>query len=629
LNTENTYAVRARAYDTDTEHGLSFSLDNLRLTNVALARALPENPTWLANHSDWKNPQNWSPAGVPVATWDANVISAAPGPKRVDVNDDTSVNKLTIGGLSSPMVVSLNAGTMTVAQSVTIGLNGQLSLSGGSLATPRIELRSNGNLSLPPGSSGFDIPIQSAGGTISIDALSASFDLASPVTYIGPTNISVRGTANFTGQQAMGSDAAVILREGSVRMARLHGPNADLTVVNGASLESSRIYTRNLTVGGTLRVQPSENPFLSAVMVGLPSYPGAYTQAPGGRVIFTAAGNAPEEYGSMGADTLRLAGSMAFELKNGFTPQLGQSFDLIWAGFREGDFDAYVLPVLPGSAAFQLGWSDPSKLTLNIVESEPIDWISPAQTSAWSDPNNWSTGLPPATHSGPRVAGNSNYDKRVTVDVNATVHRITIASSQAAMDVIVPEGKLLLATDRIVVEDGGRLDIQNGNVVSSAIELAGGTLRGIGTADTAVVSEHGRIEVNDPSGGLTLTAGLFFTANGAVEKAGLGTLIVQGSVVGEGDISVTEGTLVMPAATLDSLSISGASSLVRIELGSGTVVLKSLTFASSAAELKAVPEPSTLALIATGVLAIVVRRSRRLSQSVRRRFCPSLHALSR
>jgi hypothetical protein len=172
----------------------------------------------------------------------------------------------------------------------------------------------------------------------------------------------------------------------------------------------------------------------------------------------------------------------------------------------------------------------------------------------------------------------SPQDQSVLLDKNATVHGVTIAGSadRGSMSVVVPENRLLLATDRIVVESGGRLDLQRGNVVSSAVELRGGTLTGAGTMTTPVVAEQGTINVPNLTQDLTLNGSVTITASGLLHKNGPGQLNLRGPVSG-GTFFASQGITESSAVKLGSLAIGESQSTFRLRPSSGTSVINILT----------------------------------------------------
>jgi autotransporter-associated beta strand protein len=322
-----------------------------------------------------------------------------------------------------------------------------------------------------------------------------------------------------------------------------------------------------------------------------------------------------------------LAGTLDVRLSGGFAPVLGNTFDLFTFASRSGMFQNVLFPVLQGPAAFQLDYSNPTKVTLRMVTPQSINWVGPAPSSTWSNPANWSGGTVPTTNSDPQLFNSVPTAKEAVLDSDATVHRVTIGGTTATMGLAVPSNKTLHATDRVVIEEGGRLDLLQGQVTSSAIDLAGGTLRGASETATPVVVQQGTIDVPDPRQALTLEGPLMIDPDGSLLKTGPGDLIVAGPLADGGSITVSDGTMVAPAAKLDSLTIAGEGTIFRLRPGSGTMVLKSLVFAADnpaavatkgSTQMATIPEPQSIMYVVCAFVVLLVLRKFRMNQN---RFC--------
>src|SRR4051794_35469978 len=81
---------------------------------------------------NWATAANWNPNQVPGASDNAYITTG--GTYTVTVNAATSVNSVTVGGMSGTQTLSLTAGTFTINLASAMGTNGVLSLAGGTLA---------------------------------------------------------------------------------------------------------------------------------------------------------------------------------------------------------------------------------------------------------------------------------------------------------------------------------------------------------------------------------------------------------------------------------------------------------------------------------------------------------------
>jgi hypothetical protein len=348
-----------------------------------------------------------------------------------------------------------------------------------------------------------------------------------------------------------------------------------------------------------------------------------YTQGNGGELVFALAGTVPDrEYGRMVVDEegfLSLDGTLTVEFVNGFTPQIGQSFDLITAPGRDGDFERYLVPMMPGPKAFHLAWSDAARLTLNVVQPEPIESVG---GGSWTDENTWSTFAVPETHSHVILSGGG----ATLFNRHATVHSVTIAGQTLRINL-----GSLLATDRIVVQDGGTLTLfPLSGVTSPLVHLQGGTLRGEGTVAAPVIVDEATIHTPNTNSMITLQDTVSFAAGGSLVKTGPGILSIEGAISGEGDLNVQDGKLIAPATKLDSLTISGASSVFQLRPDSGTLVLNNFTISDAAAPLEfggetaashgttAIPEPTTSMLTVALLVMLAARSSFRAGCKSRR-----------
>jgi hypothetical protein len=405
-----------------------------------------------------------------------------------------------------------------------------------------------------------DIQQGAVNGTLTIGASAANAVQANRISIgVGP------GTANGSLRFAGGSLSADVIERGTGTAAFdwTGGTLRVNTFGNGAQLF-------DLNNAGSGRLSPG-------VPIGVTNIRGNYVQGPSAASQLDLGGTTPatghDQINVTGSATL--AGTLDVRFSGGFTPVLGNTFDLLTFASRSGMFQNVLLPTLPGPTAFQLDYSVPTKVTLKMVTPQSLDWIGPAPSGTWSSASNWSAAAPPTTNSDANFSNTTAVDKQAVLDANATVHRVTIGGSNGTMSVVIPSDRTLLATDRIVVAGGGRLDLARGNVLSSAIELDDGTLRGGGITSTPIIAEDGTIDVPDAMQDLTLEGNVTITAARELTKTGPGRLNVTGALTG-GSLNVAAGSTVAGPVMLTNLSLGGPDTTFRLQPASGVAVLSSL-----------------------------------------------------
>jgi len=102
---------------------------------------------------------------------------------------------------------------------------------------------------------------------------------------------------------------------------------------------------------------------------GILNVNGSFTQTANGTVSVEIggllAGTSFDQLNMTG--TAALAGTLDVALINGFTPAPGDMFDILTAGAVSGTFDVEVLPTLGGGMSFNVNYSDPTKVKLEVV----------------------------------------------------------------------------------------------------------------------------------------------------------------------------------------------------------------------------------------------------------------------
>ena len=119
---------------------------------------------------NWKGAQNWSPNLVP-GELDSAIISV-PGTYTVTVSASARMASLTLGSASGLQTLSVTAGTLSVSNSGSIGTNGVLTLTAGTLGGGTMTLQGTMNWSAGTLQSALNI---ASGGTLNISGTSRKF----------------------------------------------------------------------------------------------------------------------------------------------------------------------------------------------------------------------------------------------------------------------------------------------------------------------------------------------------------------------------------------------------------------------------------------------------------------------
>ena len=174
-----------------------------------------------------------------------------------------------------------------------------------------------------------------------------TLDLSSVVTVTAPDDgidrieFIVRGTMSEIDLSSLqtidgNSQARFDVQDGTVLLG---------DVTNMTTLEAEgNISTTNLTNDSLL------NPGIGTGRLDLT---GDFTQTINGSLNIQLGGTMTGEYDELLiSNTAELDGILNISLVNGYAPELGDSFDIISFGSRQGDFDDIILPTLSGDLAF-------------------------------------------------------------------------------------------------------------------------------------------------------------------------------------------------------------------------------------------------------------------------------------
>jgi hypothetical protein len=292
-----------------------------------------------------------------------------------------------------------------------------------------------------------------------------------------------------------------------------------------------------------------------------------------------------------------LGGALDISLLNGFAPQSGQSFDLFDAGSLAGAFSAVNLPTLTGG----LTWNTSLLATAGIISVNPggplIATWAPGATGSWAASGNWTGGVPNGVGATATFASTGGASTAVSVSGPKTVGSIVFGGTGGF---VVTGG----ATDVITMDNSSGTPTISGqagsNTLNAPLSLQQNTE--VSAANAATVTLGG--DINGAHSLTTSGAGtvnLEGAQNYAALNANAGTTNVDGSFSGGAVTVGTNASLTFGASqTLTSLNIGGGATLTFESSGTGAMVTPA-----------AVPEPGTMALLASWT-ALILWRTRRL-----------------
>jgi len=240
------------------------------------------------------------------------------------------------GGVMSGTGVTNAAGGLMIATDATIGLTDTRTLNNRAMGTWTGGFNFSNNASARL--------VNLAGGTFSI-ATSADFvngNLVNQGTLIKTTGTG-DGVTRIAGTL---SNSGLIDIQSGVLDVNSFAQSAGVTRLNGGSLESNSAINinggrleGNGTVTGTVINAGEVSPGLSPGSIDIV---GAYQQAAGGRYAVELGGLTPAtQFDRLTvANAATLGGTLAVSLVNGFTPTIGDSFEVMTFASRSGEFSA-------------------------------------------------------------------------------------------------------------------------------------------------------------------------------------------------------------------------------------------------------------------------------------------------
>jgi hypothetical protein len=253
---------------------------------------------------------------------------------------------------------------------------------------------------------------------------------------------------------------------------------------------------------------------------------------------------------------------------------------------------------------------EPSQVRLVFAApTSAIQFNADAQTALWSDVNTWTTGVVPGTAHIINVTNRAGIDQRVEVqNQNAFTHQLNVAGNKSSITVGVTNGLNLSATTGVTIGANGVIELDDGNLVSTAVAVQdGGLLSGNGTV-------VGNLVVGGPTGSQDATVSPGFSVghldiDGNYEQQATGTLVieVEGDGAGEFDtisvsgeamlggtllVDATELEMQMPGTSIEILtagSVPQGSEFDSVETVGGDGIYFAPTYSGTSASLESFP----------------------------------------
>ena len=449
---------------------------------------------------------------------------------------------------------------------------------------------------------GGSVNIPNSGGVLTTNAANLGFDAAGASITVGGQNILTTLTTNaaagylivYGGAAGSFTAAAGLSNAGTVNIGgtifttpggftqsggstavagtwNSSGTPAPVTINGGNLLDAGTIYG-NVINGGTLTVGTGGSGGSQEL-----SITGNYTQTSAGSLQVDIAGTTAgastsgQGYGQLDVSgTASLNGTLQVSLANGYTPAAGNNYQLVTSSSSvSGAFSNDNLPAVSGATVTPS--YGPKIVSLNV--SLPVDtWTGGAagDPNDWSDPNNWTLGVPTGTSSVMIPSGDS------VVFPSAAGTTITSLDVEGTLTL---DGGLGISGSGVIVNGVLSIGDTSGTNVGQLV-FSGSGAQELGGSGAVVFGIDGNNNSIYANGGGPLTIGTGLTVHGSSGSIqGSGTVINQGTIDGDNSDGGPGGSTITIAplsfTNLGSLEATGNAGLNAFSLtgGVGTATL--------------------------------------------------------
>lgn len=316
-----------------------------------------------------------------------------------------------------------------------------------------------------------------------------------------------------------------------------------MTVNGGLDIQGGTLEGTGTVVGTVTNTGGTVNPGASA---GLLSHTGTYMQGPGGILTVEIGGTnaaAFDRFVSTGTSTLD--GTINAVLIDSFEPSVGDSFIVYQSSSRSGTFPGLNTAISDGGMELQVAYTDTS-VVLHAVQAPTTLWTGAGDGFSWTDPANWSDGVPDSTDV-TRISADGTYSVQLNATTKVRALHVGGGAGIQTLDLT-----------------GGTLTLLTRSTVKGALNVSGATIQvlpEISLRDQLVVS--GALSLADGSV-LDLSDQLSdqFSILGRVMPGG--AVMVDASTISGGDVLLVQGTLGFQGGNneLDALVFGDTGSLL-------------------------------------------------------------------
>jgi hypothetical protein len=249
----------------------------------------------------------------------------------------------------------------------------------------------------------------------------------------------------------------------------------------------------NLNNTGTGILAPGS----AANAIGTTTVYGNFNQSASATTAMDLAGSSSSDQINI-TGTATLAGTLALNLQNGFTPAVGQNFLLETYASHTGAYGFVLPPALPSGVALKLDYSTSTQLVLSFVTPTPESYVSSAAFGTFSSASSWDAQTVPGTADAVSMVNSGVSSRAVSVPTSTTVDSALLQGNSATMQLNIPAGVEFAVEGQTTVATNGMVSIAAGGTVLSQGGISGGgsTVVAAGATLTAAFIRQGMLTLN-------------------------------------------------------------------------------------------------------------------------------------